>query len=178
MPRSKTQISKAPRDLRDPIELGRPSLLWNDAEMAKWMGEMKAFMFTEQNRKLDLLMDWLGIPKADGLVRHYFLSLELAKILYPGFLTTNDVKRKGRPSRGSGPVLNDPEFQLMWVDLFRAQGLAESDLEACKIYLKTFDKRLKSERWKDELTTRATSMASVVATARASARRKATGKIH
>lgn len=86
MPRSKTQISKLPRDLREPMEFGRPALGWSDAKVADWFEERHRFVFSERLRKLNLLLRELKAPAADPNMQFLWLCLELAKKLYPGFV--------------------------------------------------------------------------------------------
>jgi len=180
VPRSKTHVSKLPRDLRDPIEFGRPSLAWDDAQVAAWFKQRHAFVLTEQMRKLDVLIRELNPEAAGSPGALMWLCIELAKKLYPGFCTELDgVARKGRPRRGKdkeGGALDDPTAALMFVEQFRKAGKAESDLDACKILAGILDESLLSPARKSALERKARSLASVVSTTRASAKRKAEGR--
>jgi hypothetical protein len=179
MPRSKTQISKLPRDLKEPIVFARPSLLWSEEEMRAWRGKRAIFILHEHLRKLHMLMKELNAPEIGPQLRMFWLCIELAKELYPGFrLDSEGAKRKGRPSGAERGGLDDPQTQLVMVDNLREQGIAKSDLEACTFILLARDEGLKSGLRKRELERKAKSMASVVATLRASKKRKAEGKIH
>jgi hypothetical protein len=176
MPRSKTQISKLPRDLKEPIEFGRPSLLWGDAEFASWLNERNRFVLAEQLRKLEVLMKELKAPD-DSAVRLTWLCLELAKKLYPGFLTTIEAKPKGRPRRinaADSHLFDDPASALAMVDVMRRDGVAKTDLDACFMLSKIRDEKLRGA----ELDRKARSLASIIATTRANVRRRRAGKIH
>jgi hypothetical protein len=182
MPRSKTQISKLPRDLRDPMEFGRPSIAWTDAEVAAWFDERWRFILSERLRKLDVLLRELKAPIGDAQARLLWLCIELAKKLYPGFCTELDgAERKGRARRGKGQegrALEDPTTALMVVEQMRQNGIAETDLDACKILAGILDESLKSPARKSALERKARSLASVVSTTRASASRKADGRLN
>jgi hypothetical protein len=179
MPRSKTQISKLPRDLKEPIEFGRPALDWSDAQVNEWSNERRLFVVTERLRKLEVLMQEMKAPRSDlSAAAVLWLCIELAKKLYPGFRTDLDgTKRKGRPKRGKGDddhLIDNPATSLMFVDAMRAHGVAETDLDACKKLVKIKHPEAKAAG----LEKKAKSLASIVATMRTSGRRKAAGKLN
>jgi hypothetical protein len=125
MPRSKTQISKLPRDLKEPIEFGRPALDWSDAQVNEWSNERRLFVVTERLRKLEVLMQEMKAPRSDlSAAAVLWLCIELAKKRYPGFRTDLDgTKRKGRPKRGKGDddhLIDNPATSLMFVDAMGA----------------------------------------------------------
>jgi hypothetical protein len=183
MPRSKTHVSKLPGDLRDPMEFGRPSLCWTDAEVTAWIERRWAFIATEQLRKLGVLLRELGAPPNDfSQPRLLWLSIELAKKLYPGFCTELDgAKPKGRPRRGKGAgagAFEDPTQMLLIVEILRDGGKVNTDFEACKILAQIDDEELASPARKTALEKKAKALATIVSTTRANAKRRAAGKIH
>lgn len=101
MPRSKTNLLKLPKALREPIEDGLPPLFLSDDETKAWVVQNAGRLFSESLAKLYLLMDELGIPaELKDAARWLLLSLTLARKLYPGFQTTLEARPKGRPRRG------------------------------------------------------------------------------
>lgn len=178
MPRSKTQISKLPRDLRDPIEWGSISLpdYMKPGRFDAWWRERMVFALNERLRKMELLMNVLKIPPAERIVRVTALCLMLAEKLYPGFGTTLDGKKQGRPRRGSnGTELPAPAL-LEMVEMLRKGGAADTDEAACAMWLRACEENKTLSRAKIE--TKARSMASVVSTTRKGARRKAANKVN
>ena len=175
MPRSKTQISKLPKDLREPIEFGRPSLLWSEAESDAWFKKRCQFVGLERTRKLFLLMDELKITGDSFQTKMAVLVMTLAKNLYPGFSTTLDAKRPGRPRRADGNQL-PPQGVLIMIDGMLKEGMAKTDLEACKIWLGYNDENKRFSR--SELDKKAKSLASVISTLRSLGRKKAANKVN
>ena len=166
-----------PSYLKEPIEFGRPSLAWNDDELAAWFNDRHRFVRSEQVRKLNLLLKELQAPDADPNLQLVWLCVELAKKLYPGFCTELDgVKRKGAPRRadraGRGGM-DDPRVQMVLVDLLVKRGVVKTASAACKILLEIKDSGLSLPGRQSELNTKARSLASIISRTRASAGRKA-----
>jgi hypothetical protein len=178
MPRSKTQISKLPKALREPIEFGRPSVLWSEAEFNAWLKQRNAFVLNEKVGRLELLMRQLKIPGDVPQIRMLFLCLNLAERLYPGFRTTADgAKPQGRPRRGAADAdQQPPELTLFMVDQLRKAGAAKRDVDACKMLLGYRDENKKLSR--SELERKAKSMATMVSTMRALGRKKAANQVN
>lgn len=192
MPRSKTNISKMPRALREPIEVKSPPWNLNEDETKAWLAHDGARIGAKTISKLCLLMDELKIPKTNNpLAQWVLLFAHLARKLYPGFLTTSETRPKGRPRRGQrrvasggGELMPDlpriserPEFALVMIDLFRHQGVA-TDKSACERLLTCEDPSLSSPHRRTDLERKTRSLASVIATMRRSAKRQAHGKLN
>jgi hypothetical protein len=178
MPRSKTQISRLPKDLRDPIEWGDISLpdYMKPGRFDAWWRERLVFALSERLRKMELLMDVLEIPPAERIVRVTALCLMLAEKLYPGFRTTLDGKKQGRPRRGADGDQLPPWAVLIMIDGMLKEGLAKTDLEACKRWLGYDDKNKNLSR--SELEKKAKSLASVISTLRSLGRKKAANQVN
>jgi hypothetical protein len=189
MPRSKTNLSKLPKALREPIEDGLPPPFLSDDETKAWVVQNAARLLSESLVKLYLLMDELGIPaELKDAARWPLLSLALARKLYPGFMTTLEARPKGRPRRGQRkahaggayvPVASlsePPELALALVDLLRE--IAPTDKAACEMLLKCEDRTLLSPARRTELARKTRSLSSVIATMRQGAKRKTDGKLN
>ncbi len=189
MPRSKTYLSKLPKALREPIEQGLPPPHLSDDEAKAWVAQSAVRVASESFLKLCLLMDELDIPEAKGAGRWVFLSLALARKLYPGFLTTLEVRPKGRPRRGqrradvggvyvpAAGLSESPALALATVDVLRELGMP-TDKAACETLLKCEDRTLRSPSRRTELARKTQSLASVIATMRQGAKRKSDGKLN
>ena len=171
MPRSKTHVSKLPKDLRDPIDVRPPSLALNEDEFKRYCDNRFAFVLSERLRKLDMLMTVLQAPDADPYFQLLWTCLELAQKVYPGFLTTDldGARPKGRQKRSG--LFADPAAALVWVELLKRQGLVKTDEDACKWLIQAQDERLQKGHHKTELDSKVISSASVISRAR-----KAQGK--
>jgi hypothetical protein len=196
MPGSKSQLSKLPKDLQVSIKFGSgPSD--GKQEIRDWVKERYGYVLREQLRKLQLLMPELDVPEQcwlsdarldaarqaavsspavgqmiTGLV---LLSIELGKRLYPGFCTElDDAKGRGRPRRQG---VDDPAIVLKIVDSYLEHGIVSTTKDACRILVSVRDFGLMSPARHSELERRTKSLASVVATARASARRHAKAQV-
>jgi hypothetical protein len=133
--------------------------------------ERSLFILSEQLRKLDILMAELRAPKLDDpLHRLIWLSIELAKKLYPGFSTETEAKPRGRP-RGARPFSN-PEIVLILVEALRRHGHVQSDDEAARFLLACENEGLDRPHRKTELAKKARTLAGAVSRARAAKRRK------
>jgi hypothetical protein len=178
MPRSKTLVSKLPRELRDPIEVAPPPLFLGEAEFKEWLQKRHDRILTEKLRKLTLLMTELKMPEEQpqGCLsqgRLLFLCLELAEKLYPGFQTTDEgAKRKGRPKR-TDLFFGDPTILLKGVDDLQRQGLAGTDEDACRWFLEIEQEVDGKRSNRTELNRRAKSFASEVSRERKRARLRA-----